>query len=134
VTWNSGESFFDSRQGQEIYIKRIQAGHGAHTPSYLRGDGGSLPGVEQPGREADHSAHLVARSRMSGALPSSPRMPSCLPQGQLNLYLFHIYLRQFSTRACSTRAYTHASYMYTKKYLWSVQRLSAFPCHYQLIH
>jgi hypothetical protein len=44
---------------------------GAHPASYPMGTGGSSLGVKWPGREADHSPHLVPRSRMRGAVPPS---------------------------------------------------------------
>jgi hypothetical protein len=45
----------------------------AHPASCTMGTGGPFPGAKaRPGRDADHSPHLVLRSRMSGSYISSP--------------------------------------------------------------
>ena len=43
--------------------------------------------VKRSGREADHSQIFVTRSRMSGALPPLPNMPSGRALGQFCLHL-----------------------------------------------
>jgi hypothetical protein len=44
----------------------VQTGSGAHPASCSMGTGGPFPGDKaRPGRDADHSSHLVTRSRMS---------------------------------------------------------------------
>jgi hypothetical protein len=45
-------------------LHSVQTGSGAHSTSYSVDTGGSLPGLKRPGRETDHSLHLMARSRM----------------------------------------------------------------------
>jgi hypothetical protein len=41
----------------------VQTGSGAHPASYTMGTGGPFPGGKAlPGRDADHSPHLVPRS------------------------------------------------------------------------
>jgi hypothetical protein len=51
----------------------VQTGSGAHPASFTMGTGDSLPGAEvRPGRDADHSPHLVPRSRMSKSYNSPP--------------------------------------------------------------
>jgi hypothetical protein len=41
----------------------VQTGSGAHTASCTMGTGGPLPGSKaRPGRDADHSPHLLSRS------------------------------------------------------------------------
>jgi hypothetical protein len=41
----------------------VQIGSGAHPASYTMGTGGPFPGSKaRPGRDADHSPHLVLRS------------------------------------------------------------------------
>jgi hypothetical protein len=56
----------------------VQTGSGAHPASCTMGNGGPFPGGKaQPGRDADHSPHLVLRSWMSRSytpLPSSASM------------------------------------------------------------
>jgi hypothetical protein len=51
----------------------VQTGSGAHPASYSMDTTGPLPGGKAwPGRDADHSPHLVSRSRMSRSYTSSP--------------------------------------------------------------
>jgi hypothetical protein len=51
----------------------VQNGSGAHPASCTMGTGDPFPGAkERPGRDADHSPHLVPRSRMSRSYISSP--------------------------------------------------------------
>jgi hypothetical protein len=53
----------------QFIIYSIHAGSGAHPASYPVGMGGSLPGVKQPGREADHSSPSNAKVKNGGAVP-----------------------------------------------------------------
>jgi hypothetical protein len=51
----------------------VQIGSGAHPASCTMGTGGPFPrGKARPGRDADHSPHLVPRSWMSRSYISSP--------------------------------------------------------------
>jgi hypothetical protein len=51
----------------------VQTGSGAHPASCTMGTGGPFPGGKaRPGRDADHSPHLVPRSIMSRSYTSSP--------------------------------------------------------------
>jgi hypothetical protein len=51
----------------------VQTGSAAHPASCTMGNGGPFPGgTARPGRDADHSPHLVPRSRMSRSYTSSP--------------------------------------------------------------
>jgi hypothetical protein len=51
----------------------VQTGSGTHPASCTMGTGGPFPGAKvRPGRDADHSPHLVPRSRMSRSYTSSP--------------------------------------------------------------
>jgi hypothetical protein len=51
----------------------VQTSSGAHPASCPMGTGVISPGVKaRPGRDADHSPHLVPRSRMSRSYTSSP--------------------------------------------------------------
>jgi hypothetical protein len=51
----------------------VQTGSGAHPASFTMGTGGPFPGDKaRPGRDADHSPHLVPRSSMSRSYMSSP--------------------------------------------------------------
>jgi hypothetical protein len=55
----------------------VQTGSEAHPASCTMGTGGPFPGAKaRPGRDADHSPHLVSRSRMSRSYTSSPPCPS----------------------------------------------------------
>jgi hypothetical protein len=50
----------------------VQTGSGAHPASCPMGTGGPLPGGKaRPGRDADHSLHLVPRSWISRSYTSS---------------------------------------------------------------
>jgi hypothetical protein len=52
----TGRTGFDSRQGHDFsLLHNVQTKSGAHAASYKMGTGGSLPGVKQPGSEADRS-------------------------------------------------------------------------------
>jgi hypothetical protein len=67
----------------------IQTGSEAHPASCTMGTGGSFPGGKaRPGRDADHSPHLVPRSRMSrtftpprASLACSGTALASVPQG-----------------------------------------------------
>jgi hypothetical protein len=51
----------------------VQTGSGAHPTSCTMGTGGPFPGGKaRPGRDADHSPHLVPSSWMSRSYTSSP--------------------------------------------------------------
>jgi hypothetical protein len=51
----------------------VQTGSGAHPASCTMVTGGPFPGGKaRTGRDADHSPHLVPRSRMSRSYTSSP--------------------------------------------------------------
>jgi hypothetical protein len=51
----------------------VQSGSEAHPASYPMSTGGPFPrGKARPGRDADHSPHLVPTSRMSRRYISSP--------------------------------------------------------------
>jgi hypothetical protein len=69
--WTTGRSRFDSWQRRTNFSCNlcVQTGSGAH-PAY--GCRGSFnQGKARPGRDADHSPHLVARSTMSRSYTSS---------------------------------------------------------------
>jgi hypothetical protein len=51
----------------------VETGSGAHPASFPMGTGGPFPGGKaRPGRDADHSPHLVQRLSMSRSYASSP--------------------------------------------------------------
>jgi hypothetical protein len=51
----------------------VQTGSEVHPASCTMGTGGPFPGAKaRPGRDADHSPHLVPRSSMSRSYTSSP--------------------------------------------------------------
>jgi hypothetical protein len=51
----------------------VQIGSGANPAPSTVCNGGSFPGAKaRPGRDADHSSHLVATSRMCRSYTSSP--------------------------------------------------------------
>jgi hypothetical protein len=53
----------------------VHTGSGAHLASYPVGTGGLFPGGKaRPGRDADHSPHIVPRLSMSRSYTSSPPM------------------------------------------------------------
>jgi hypothetical protein len=72
--WTTGRSRFDPRQKRKDFFCSlcVQTGSGAHPASCTMGTGGTFPEVKAwPGRDADHSPHLVPRSRMSRSYTSS---------------------------------------------------------------
>jgi hypothetical protein len=55
------------------FILCVQNGSEAHPASCPMGTGGPFPGGEErPGRDADHSPHLLPRSWMSRSYTTSP--------------------------------------------------------------
>jgi hypothetical protein len=55
------------------YSLCVQIGSGAHPASCTMGTGGPFPGAKaRPGRDADHSPHLVPRSSMSRSYTPYP--------------------------------------------------------------
>jgi hypothetical protein len=61
----AGGTGFDSSQKQDFpLLHSIQTGSGVHPASYLMGTGALSLGVKRPGREVDHSPHLLPSSRM----------------------------------------------------------------------
>jgi hypothetical protein len=56
----------------------VRNGFEAHSISYPMGSGGVALSLrlKRPGREADHSPHLVPRSRMRGSIPPLPNTSS----------------------------------------------------------
>ena len=62
--WPSEETWLDIRKGQSV-----QTGSGVHPVPYSTDTVAFLLQVKQPGREADHSSHLVPSLRMRGAIP-----------------------------------------------------------------
>jgi hypothetical protein len=51
---------------------RVQTGSGAHPVCYPMGTRGSFPGVNRPGREADHSPPSSAEVRNAWGYTSTP--------------------------------------------------------------
>jgi hypothetical protein len=69
----------------------VQTGSEAHPASCPMGTGAPFPrGKARPGRDADHSPHLVPRSRMSRSCTSSP------PKGLHGLSGLLYFLNEFS--------------------------------------
>jgi hypothetical protein len=72
--WTTGWSGFDPRKRRKDFPSSlcVQTGSGAHQASCPVGTGGPFRGAKaRPGRDADHSPHLVPRSRMSRSYTSS---------------------------------------------------------------
>jgi hypothetical protein len=67
-------SRFDARKRRNNFSSSlcVQIGSGVHPASYTMGTGGPFPGGKvRPGRDADHSPHLVPWSRMGRNYTSS---------------------------------------------------------------
>jgi hypothetical protein len=76
-----------------IFRPSSVTGSEAHPASCPMGTGGSLPrGKEQSRRDADHSPHLVPRSRMSRSYTSPRETPSWRIVGLLCLYIQEHFL------------------------------------------
>jgi hypothetical protein len=70
-----GRSRFDPRQRRKdfSFSLYVQTSSGAHPTSCRVGTRGPFPGTKaRPGRDADHSSHLVQRSKMSGSYTLYP--------------------------------------------------------------
>jgi len=50
-------------------LQNVQTGSGAHSPSYLMGNGDNFPGLKLPEQEIDHSSPSGTNVRRSGAIP-----------------------------------------------------------------
>jgi hypothetical protein len=74
LDWTTGRSTFDPRQRQRICPLNlcVQTGSVAYPASCTMGIGGKA----RPGRDANHSPHLVPRSWMSRSYTSSPQNAS----------------------------------------------------------
>jgi hypothetical protein len=67
------------------FVLCVQTGSGAHPASYPLGTGGPFSGVKaRPGRDADHSPHLVPRPWMSRSYTSDP--PQAPPRSVVGLF------------------------------------------------
>jgi hypothetical protein len=72
------ERGFDSRWGLGVFLftTASRTALGPAQPPIQWIPGGLSLVVKRPGREADHSSHLVSRSRMRGAIPPLSNTPS----------------------------------------------------------
>ena len=63
--WTTGKSCFDSRQGQKNFppYKALRPILGVHMASYSTGTWSSFARGKQPELQADHSFHLISRSK-----------------------------------------------------------------------
>jgi hypothetical protein len=57
----------------KIFLHVLQIGSGAHPASYIMGNRGSLPGVERPGHEADHSPPTSAEVKKTWIYTFTPQ-------------------------------------------------------------
>jgi hypothetical protein len=79
---------------------QLKFGSGAHAASCTMRTGGPFPGGKaQPGRDADHSPHLVPTLRMSRSKTSSPPPPQA-PAWRVagSLYFFFLQLKLLMIR------------------------------------
>jgi hypothetical protein len=53
-------------------LHNVQTGSGVHPTSYKMGTGGSFPGIERQGREADHSPPTSAEFKKMWNYTSTP--------------------------------------------------------------
>jgi hypothetical protein len=61
-----------SSPGRVSFLHVVQTGSGAHQASHTKGTGGSFPGVNLPGREADHSPPTSAEVKKTWIYTSTP--------------------------------------------------------------
>jgi hypothetical protein len=79
----------------------VQTSSGAHPASCTVGTGGPFPGSKaRPGRDADHSLHLVSRSRLSKSHTSSPHPLSASVACSGTVLAFNLSLQHFPTIVC----------------------------------
>jgi hypothetical protein len=75
--WTTGGSRFDPRHRRKDFSCSlcVQTCSGAHPASCTMGTVGPFPGNKaRPGRDADHSPHILLRSTMSRSYTSTPSM------------------------------------------------------------
>jgi hypothetical protein len=65
------------RERRFFSLQSIQTDPGVHMASYSIGIWGSFARGKQPELQADHSLHLMSRSKKSGVTPPFPQVPIC---------------------------------------------------------
>jgi hypothetical protein len=97
---------FNSRRGLGIFLFTASRTALGPTQPPIQWVAGALSlGVKRPGREANHSPHLVPRSRKRGTIPPLPQyafMVWCLVKHRDN-FTFYLYTYMFS---CSLYLFT----------------------------
>jgi hypothetical protein len=96
LKWTNGRPKFEHRQRQRIFslasVSR-PALRSIPPPIQWATGGGSFPGGKgRPGSDADHSPHLVPRSRMSRSYNSSPRRRLHGGSGTDLLYFYKVWV------------------------------------------
>jgi hypothetical protein len=77
----------------------VQTGSGAHPATCIMGTGGKM----RPGRDADHSPHLVSRSRMSRSYTPLLSSASLVCSGTaLPFFIYFIEVVCICLLSCST--------------------------------
>jgi hypothetical protein len=96
---------FPAGAGNFSLHHRVQNGSRSHPASYPKVTRGGLSvGAKLPGREADHSPHLVPRSGMRGAIPPLPQyvfMAWCLVSTDTTSPLHITILSNYETKHAS---------------------------------
>jgi len=95
--WTTEESGFGYRQAKRFSVfQSVKTGCGAHPPSHQMDTGVSCTREKQPGREADHSPHLVPIKIIFGALTPLLQMSSwngsIITSVRNNLTLLHTHI------------------------------------------
>jgi hypothetical protein len=104
----------------------VQTGSGAHPASCTMGTGDPFPVAKRrPGRDADHSPHLMPRSRMSRSYISSPPSASVECSGTV-LALAHTLCGQMLIyRTLDVRGTHLPFYAFTVKYHVHILKLKS---------
>jgi hypothetical protein len=93
----SSRARFPAWAGNFSLHHRVQNGSGAHPASYPMRTRGSFPGrVKRPGREADHSPHLVPRPKNEWSYTSTSQYASmawCSAKAQGELCLLPLLIQ-----------------------------------------
>jgi hypothetical protein len=99
VSWlRAGRSGFDLRQRQRIFLLAAASrpALGPSQPPVQWIPGVLSPGVKRPGRDADHSPHLVPRLSRNRSYTSSPPCASMACSGITSLFFFGIKFHRYA--------------------------------------
>jgi hypothetical protein len=106
-------SWFGSGRGRDLaHVQSAQASSGAHPTSWWLGNG-----VKPPGREPDHSSHLVPRLLMSGSLSPGP---ICLSAVHSDDFTCTLSVQQLYSCCISSSSYSSSACPHSEFWSWCI--------------